>query len=117
MNKKIIYCLLILIIPLFLSAQAVIKGLSLKEAQEYALKNNMTIKNAVIDLEIAKKKIWETTAMGLPQLNAVANYSHIFKVPEVSFPGTVLSNSRNGNTLYIIQYKEWQHPIRIACGR
>lgn len=100
MNKKIIYCLLILIIPLFLSAQAVIKGLSLKEAQEYALKNNMTIKNAVIDLEIAKKKIWETTAMGLPQLNAVANYSHIFKVPEVSFPGTILSSTRNGSTLY-----------------
>lgn len=100
MNKKIIYCLLILIIPLFLSAQAVIKGLSLKEAQEYALKNNMTIKNSVIDLEIAKKKIWETTAMGLPQLNAVANYSHIFKVPEVSFPGTILSSTRNGSTLY-----------------
>ncbi len=100
MKKKIIYCLLILMIPLFSSAQAVIKGLSLKEAQEYALKNNMTIKNAVIDLEIAKKKIWETTAMGLPQLNAAAAYSHIFKVPEVSFPGTILSNSRNTSTQY-----------------
>lgn len=38
--------------------------------------------------------------MGLPQLNAAAAYSHIFKVPEVSFPGTILSNSRNTSTQY-----------------
>lgn len=62
--------------------------LSLKQAQEYALRNNTNAKNAVIDLELAKKKIWETTAIGLPQLNAQANYQHLFKVPELSLGGS-----------------------------
>ena len=99
-KRKLLYFLLLLAGFITSNAQAQVKSLSIKEAQEYALKNNITIKNGIIDLEIAKKKIWETTAMGLPQLNAAASYSHIFKVPEVSFPGTILSNTRNGNTLY-----------------
>jgi outer membrane protein TolC len=62
--------------------------LSLLQAQEYALRNNANAKNAVIDLELAKKKIWETTAIGLPQVNAQANYQHLFKVPELSLGGS-----------------------------
>lgn len=60
--------------------------LSLKQAQELALENNYSAKNAKIDIELAKKKIWETTAMGLPQVNATVAYQHIFKVPEMQFP-------------------------------
>ncbi|NTW24538.1 MAG: TolC family protein [Lentimicrobium sp.] len=63
-------------------------SLSLKQAQEYALQNNANARNSVIDLEIARKKIWETTAIGLPQLNAQANYQHLFTVPELSLGGT-----------------------------
>jgi outer membrane protein len=63
-------------------------SLSLKQAQEFALKNNANARNSAIDLEIAKKKIWETTAMGLPQVNAQANYTHLFTVPEMSLGGT-----------------------------
>ena len=37
---------------------------NLKEAQDYAIKNNYQNKKAVLDVEIAKKKVWETTAMG-----------------------------------------------------
>lgn len=61
---------------------------SLKQAQEYALQNNITIKNSAIDIEIAKKKIWETTAIGLPQINGSFAYQHLFQVPEVSFGGS-----------------------------
>lgn len=60
-------------------------SLSLKQAQEYALENNANAKNSLIDLELAKKKIWETLAIGLPQLNAKANYQHIFKLTEIQF--------------------------------
>ncbi|MFN8135785.1 MAG: TolC family protein [Bacteroidales bacterium] len=66
----------------------VIKSMSLKEAQEYAVKNNANSRNSAIDMELAKKKIWETTAIGLPQINAQANYQHLFKVPELSLGGT-----------------------------
>jgi outer membrane protein TolC len=61
---------------------------SLKQAQDYAIKNNASTRNSVLDREIAKKKIWETTAIGLPQVNAQANYQHLFKVPELSLGGS-----------------------------
>ncbi|MEI6060398.1 MAG: TolC family protein [Bacteroidota bacterium] len=63
-------------------------SLSLKQAQEYAIKNNATSRNSSLDMEIAKKKIWETTAIGLPQVNAQANYQHLFTVPELSLGGS-----------------------------
>lgn len=59
--------------------------LSLAEAQDYALQNNRAVKNARIDLLSADKKVWETIAMGLPQLGLSANYQHQFVIPEISF--------------------------------
>jgi len=76
------------------------QSLSLKQAQEYALEHNSNMKNAYLDIELAKKKIWETTAIGLPQISASGTYTHLFSVPEMSFGGTtLLSNNREGITL------------------
>jgi len=72
--------------------KSVTNSFSLKQAQEYAIKNSAGSKNSALDMEIAKKKIWETTAIGLPQINAQANYQHLFIVPEMNFPKTELSN-------------------------
>lgn len=63
-------------------------ALSLKQAQDYAIRNSTNARNAAIDLELAKKKIWETTAIGLPQVNLAANYQHLFSVPELSIGGS-----------------------------
>lgn len=68
--------------------QPVTTTLTLKQAQEYAIKNNASSRNSALDMEIAKKKIWETTAIGLPQISAQANYQHLFKVPELSLGGS-----------------------------
>lgn len=65
-----------------------VQNFSLREAQEYALKNSAEVKNTKIDNEIAKKKIWETTAIGLPQISGTVNYQHQFKVPEMNFGGS-----------------------------
>jgi outer membrane protein TolC len=86
-------CSAFLVFALQMSAVAqdslvVTTTLSLKQAQDYAVKNNANSRNSAIDMEIAKKKIWETTAIGLPQINAQANYQHLFTVPELSFGGT-----------------------------
>lgn len=86
---------LLLVIPTFCLSfmlqaqekQSETASLSLKQAQEYALEHNTNAKNSLIDLELAKKKIWETLAIGLPQINAKANYQHLFKVPELSLGG------------------------------
>lgn len=87
-------------LPAQVAATAAPLQFSLKQAQDYAIENNRNVKNARIDTELAKKKIWETTAIGLPQLSAAANYQHIFKVPEVSFTSTMISKYRNVSTLY-----------------
>jgi outer membrane protein len=56
-------------------ADSVLK-FSLAEAQSYALQNNRSILNANLDVEAAKKKVWETTTIGLPQANAKVAYTY-----------------------------------------
>ena len=57
--------------------------LTLKQAQDYAIQNSPVIKNANLDLESAKKKVWETTAMGLPQVNSKFSYSYMLTIPDL----------------------------------
>lgn len=61
-------------------------GFSLKQAQEYAIKNSYQVKNALADREIARKTIWETTAMGLPQISGTINYQNMVDVPTMLMP-------------------------------
>jgi len=68
--------------------QPITTTLTHKQAQEYAIKNKANSRNSILDMEIAKKRIWETTALGLPQVNAQVNYQHLFTVPELSLGGT-----------------------------
>lgn len=61
---------------------------SLKEAQEFALENNLERKNATLDVDIAKRKVWETTAQGLPQISSGVDFQFILnELPSLSFPG------------------------------
>ncbi|MGM0498186.1 MAG: TolC family protein, partial [Bacteroidota bacterium] len=62
---------------------------SLDEAVEYAKENNTKMKNAKLDVKSSKKKIWETTATGLPQIDGELNYQHIpGDLPTADFGGT-----------------------------
>ncbi|MEI6749674.1 MAG: TolC family protein [Bacteroidota bacterium] len=63
-------------------------AIQLKAGTGYAITNNVNAKNSAIDVQLAQKKIWETTAIGLPQINAQASYQHLFKVPELSLGGS-----------------------------
>jgi len=92
--------------------------LSISEAQTYALQNNRTIQSAKIDIEIANKKVWETTAIGLPQFNFATNYQHQFVVPEVSFgsyldPGALPSGVPITQQDIINAYKQ-SPPIQLG---
>jgi outer membrane protein TolC len=59
------------------------QAFSLEEAQKFALTNSPAIKNSNIDLEIAKKKIWEMTATGLPQVSAKVGASYMPVLPDL----------------------------------
>ena len=85
---------LILIFALFgLAMQAQDKkqsySFSLDQAISHALTNNRSEINAGRDIEIAKKKKWETTAMGLPQINGAINYQDNFKLQTSLLPAQI----------------------------
>ncbi|GAB5564746.1 MAG: TolC family protein [Winogradskyella sp.] len=61
------------------NSQDIPNAFSLQEAIDYALQNNRQAKNAARDIEAAKKQKWETTTIGLPQLNATVNYQNFLK--------------------------------------
>ncbi|PZX13710.1 outer membrane protein TolC [Breznakibacter xylanolyticus] len=74
--------------PLLAQVADVGTSLSLQQAQEHALSYNKEIQSARLDVNIAKKKVMETTGIGLPQVNVTGSYQHIFKVPTIEFvPG------------------------------
>jgi outer membrane protein TolC len=54
---------------------------SLTEAEEYAVSHNEAVKNALLDIEIARKKVWETTAIGLLQVNMEGQYQQLLDIP------------------------------------
>ena len=60
-------------------SQDIPSSFTVQEAIDYALENNRKAKNAVRDIEAAKQQKWETTATGLPQLNASINYQNFLK--------------------------------------
>ena len=77
MNYKL---LLLLFFPFLLWGQHT-KEYSLQEAIDYATTHSYAILNTDDDIAIAKKKVWETTTMGLPHLNAKVDYQNFIKKP------------------------------------
>lgn len=68
-----------LLITTSLFSQQEASKFSLKEAVDFAIENNSMSKNAARDIEIAKLQKWETTATGLPQINADITYNNWLK--------------------------------------
>ncbi|HLT52466.1 MAG TPA: TolC family protein, partial [Flavobacteriaceae bacterium] len=92
MKKNLLTLLLGLVCSLALLAQEAPQAFSLQEAIDYAIENNRTSKNAALDVEAAKKQKWETTATGLPQINATVDYQNNLKqqvslIPAEAFGG------------------------------
>ncbi len=59
-------------------------SLSMQEAIDYAIKNSYENKVSLNNIEAAKKKKWETTTIGLPQINGKVEYQNWIK-RQVSF--------------------------------
>lgn len=59
---------------------------SLEAALNYAMEHNPGLQNARTDIEIARKKVKETTAIGLPQVSASLGYNHFPNVPTQLLP-------------------------------
>ncbi|MDP3360294.1 MAG: TolC family protein [Lutibacter sp.] len=76
--KKSIILIIGLLLSFHINSQET-SSLSLQQAIDYALKNSYATINADRDVDIAKKKKWETTTIGLPEINAKIDYQNWIK--------------------------------------
>ncbi|MFK5958346.1 MAG: TolC family protein [Lutibacter sp.] len=76
--KKLLLLFSGILISVSIEAQENI-SLSLDQAIDYALVNNYAAINATRDIDAAKKKKWETTTIGLPQISAKIDYQNWIK--------------------------------------
>jgi len=77
---------------------------NLKEAQDFAIENNYKNKQAMLDIDIAKKKVWETTAMGLPQINAEAKLQKFIDIPVSLAPANSFNPLAPADELTALQF-------------
>jgi outer membrane protein len=77
---------------------------SVKEAQEYGLQNNRTIKNAVLEVGIASKQMKETISVGLPQINAEAQIQKFLTVPTTLVPAGAFGGSETSMKYLEMQF-------------
>jgi len=61
--------------------------ISLEYAKKYAFDNNYDIINAMKEIEIARKKVTETTSIGLPQISGSIAYNDFINIPTQLIPG------------------------------
>ncbi len=95
MHKHYIIIVIILLalgMPLWAQTSGGANSFSLKEAQDYALKNNPTGEDKRMDLESAQYQIKEIRATGLPQVNANVNYQYFLKLPVSLVPGETFAD-------------------------
>lgn len=90
--KKIVLVIFTVFLIHVANAQEKTLQLSLKEAIDYALKNNYNTKIAKNDIKKAKETVWETTASGLPQVNARLDYQNFLKQPVSLLPAAAFDN-------------------------
>jgi len=63
-----------------------IYSFTLDQAVNYALQHNTQIINGQLDVKKARWQIWQTTAMGLPQVNGSAQYTQYPSLPTQLMP-------------------------------
>lgn len=95
---KALFSLAILLAISYYGAEAQTQkmSVSLRQAQDYALENSIEIKDGKFDLEVAQKKVWESTAIGLPQADAKLSYTY------------------NPGTLPTISFSESSPPVQVG---
>lgn len=62
---------------------------SLQQAVDYALLNQASVKNAILDEELAKQKVNEVTGMGLPQINSSFDVQDFLEIPTSLIPAEI----------------------------
>ncbi len=92
--KRVVLILIFSIIaggPFFArTAAAQALSLSLNEAREYAVGNNITVRMAEYEEEAARYGLWEAVAPGLPQVDGSASLNDNLKLMTTLLPGEII---------------------------
>jgi len=67
------------------------EAFGLQEAVDYALTHNIQVRKADNEILKAKKKVWETTAMGLPQVGGNVTYQQFIDKPVNMMPARIFN--------------------------
>jgi len=71
-------------------ASRVVLNLSLSEAQNYAMDNNLAVSSARHDIEIARLRTWEAISQVLPQVSGNASLNDNLKLMTTLLPGEIV---------------------------
>jgi outer membrane protein TolC len=77
---------------------------TLEQAIEHGVKNNYSMINADRDVVAAKKKKWETTTMGLPQINGSLNYQNTFEFTKQGAAANAFNPTANPNDIILLAF-------------
>ncbi|HEX6179770.1 MAG TPA: TolC family protein [Chitinophagaceae bacterium] len=64
-------------------------AMSVKQAVEYAEKNSVAVKNALIDIQLQQQTNKEITALALPNVSGAVDVNYFPRVPITSFPNFI----------------------------
>ena len=90
MLKKFKLLPVFVLITFQISAQQTNKNqyaFSLQQAVDFAIKNQVSVKNAELDKKIAKEKSDELLGIGLPQISGSADITKFIDIPTTFVPG------------------------------
>lgn len=93
MKNKCVLILLLFVTTVIAQDKKGSYSFSLKEAVDHALQNNYSVINANRDIEAAKKKKWETTTMGLPQINGTIGYQNNIEIQKSLIPAEIFGGT------------------------
>ncbi len=112
--------LLILMLLLYTNATIGQDGnsYSLAQAEEFALSHNEKVKNASLDITAAEKKIFETTAIGLPQINVEGQFQQLLDIPVTVVDATLFNpNAPEGSIAEFQMGQEFTANASLAVNQ
>ena len=84
-----LFAILLLSTGLGVNAQKV-NSFSLQQAVDYASKNSVQVKNALLDIAIQKQTNRDITSIALPQVNGNASVTDYLQIPTTLLPGEIV---------------------------
>ena len=104
MKQKLTALCFFIATTLFAQEVKISYSFTLEQAIEHAVKNNYSMINADRDVEAAKKKKWETTTMGLPQINGSVNYQNTFEFTKQGAAANAFNPAANPNDIVLLAF-------------